>query len=261
MLRHFHSLITPTRRVVRVVLGVAAVILSVFPLTSAMKQPATLEQELTGLDPKAMLDFARLGSGFIVWERHKDDSWQIWSKQLDGSVEERLVPEEPRHHHFCPKISPDGGLLAYMSYRVGTNPYPKYAGHTGTLWLMNLRNGTREVLVDEARSYAQDRAVVWRDNKRLFYINESGETRELDIRTKTSTKALNYRDPSFGYLPSPDLYYATSGDPEFAEVKDGTIMHQRLADGCQPYFTSDSRWGFWTGGSGGPLRPSSSPRT
>src|SRR6476659_6260332 len=91
----------------------AAMMVLLFAQVSAHK-PAVDDSDK--MDAKAMLDFARLGRGFLVWERFENDSWQIWSKQIDGKSEERLVPPEAGHDHFCPKISPDGALLGYMSY-------------------------------------------------------------------------------------------------------------------------------------------------
>src|SRR5688572_24308812 len=78
----------------------------------------------------------RLGSGFMVWERSRNGSWEIWIKKLSGGKETRLVREEPGFDHFCPKISPDGKLVAYMSYAKGTNAYPAHATKTGALWVM-----------------------------------------------------------------------------------------------------------------------------
>lgn len=208
-----------------------------------------------GLNEHSMHRIARLGSGFIVWERCKADSWQIWTKRLEGGREERLVPAEEGKDHFCPKISPDGKLLAYLSYEKGTNAYPAFRGKMGTLHLMELKTRESEILVSQVRSYAEDRAVTWRNAQTLCFINASGETMEMDLKTRKSHKVLQEQSEDFGYLPSPDLKHATSGTPEFAMVtSEGVIKHQKNSEGCQPYFTSDSRWGFWMAGAGGPLK-------
>lgn len=208
-----------------------------------------------GLNEEAMRKIARLGNGFIIWERCRNDSWQIWTKRLEGGREERLVPAEPGKDHFCPKISPDGKLLAYMSYETGTNAYPAFRGKTGILHLMDLETRESRVIVPRARSYAEDRAVTWRDEHTLCFINAEGETMEMDLESQKTRKVLQEHSEAFGFLPSPDLKHATSGTPEFAEVdNDGAIKHQKGYDGCQPYFTSDNKWGYWMAGAGGPLK-------
>ncbi|WP_075086965.1 TolB family protein [Verrucomicrobium spinosum] len=83
------------------------------------------------LDQKKMMGLSRVGSGFLVWERRtKSGAWEIWSKRINGGKERRLVPTESGRDHFCPKISPDGRRLAYLSYPRGSTGYPGMWGGT-----------------------------------------------------------------------------------------------------------------------------------
>jgi hypothetical protein len=195
----------------------------------------------------------RLGSGFVVWERFNNNKWQIWIKKLTGGKETRLVPDERGFDHFCPKISPDGRLLSYMSYPTGSTAYN--AGKTGTLWVMQINNRKRRLIAKEARSYAEDRAVTWLDNSRLCFIDGEGYTMECNLDTGLSRRLVKRPHDSFGYLVSADLRHATTGTPEFAlyDAQGEVVRNQQSMTGCQPYFTQDGRWGYWMGGAGGPL--------
>lgn len=198
---------------------------------------------------------ARLGNGYLVWERFRNNNWEIWTKKLNGGREKRLVPGEAGRDHFCPKVSPDGRRLAYMSFPNGTTPYPAHAGKTGALWVMQVSNRKRKLIAKEARSYAEDRAVTWMDATRFCYIDGQGYSTEYNLDTGKSRRLTRYAHDSFGYLMSSDMKHASSGVPEFAryDPEQQVIRHQQRMGGCQPYFTQDAQWGFWMGGAGGPL--------
>ena len=51
------------------------------------------------------------------------------------------------------------------------------------------------------------------------------------------------------------LSSATTGLPRFSpfDPETGGIAKQQRLGGCQPYFSHDGRWGFWTAGAGGPV--------
>lgn len=198
---------------------------------------------------------ARLGTGFMVWERLREGRWEIWVKKLSGGKEKRLVPAEQDRDHFCPKISPDGRILAYMSYPKGKTAYPGHARRPGTLWMMNLNSRKRRVISEEARSYAEDRAVSWLDDDRLCFIDGEGYSAEYNVRTGEKRRLTRQAHETFGYLISPDRKHATSGSPEFALYDEDLqiIRNQQRMGGCQPYFTADGQWGYWMGGAGGPI--------
>ena len=198
---------------------------------------------------------ARLGTGFMVWERLRNDRWEIWVKKLSGGKEKRIIPAEEGRDHACPKISPDGRMLAYMSYPKGKTGYPGHAGKPGTLWLMNLVSRKRRVISQEARSYAEDRAVTWLDANSLCYIDGEGFTTEYNVKTGKTRRLIKQAHETFGYLISPDMKHATSGTPEFAiyDEQQQLVRNQQRMGGCQPYFTQDGQWGYWMGGAGGPI--------
>ncbi|MFZ4767314.1 MAG: TolB family protein [Roseimicrobium sp.] len=231
------------------VLGLPAVACILF-LTFRRDRPAKVPEPL---DVAAMRELARVGDGFLVWERNVAGRWQIWCKSLDGTkAEERLVPEEPERDHFCPKISPDGRKLAYLSYRRGETPYsPAIA----VLWGMDLRNKKQWVLAEQARSYFEDRAVVWFGNDRLCHVDAKGGAVELDLDTMKRKPLTAVPHRRHGWLVNPQKTHATSGEPEFPLYDPQTreVQGQPKHGGCQPYFSGDGRWGFWMGGPGGPV--------
>ncbi len=222
------------------------------PFSYGKKGPK--EEMPFGLSPKAMNKFARLGEGILVWERSRDGAWSIWTKPLSGGPERQLVPTEPGRDHFCPKLSPDGAKLAYLSYPRGSNAYDRERSSIGTLWVMELATGKLRLVAQQARSYVEDRAVTWQDADDLCYLDGEGRTMEVDLKTGVTKQIVLSASVPFGYLPSPDKHYATSGNPEFAELHgNGSLLHKRELSGCQPYFTQDSKWGFWMSGTGGPV--------
>jgi len=212
------------------------------------------EEMPLGLSPKAMAKFSRIGDGILVWERGHDGHWSIWTKPLSGGQEKQLIPTEQGRDHFCPKLSPDGSKLAYLSYPHGSNAYDRERSSIGTLWIMDLESKMQKVIAQQARSYVEDRAVTWLDADNLCYLDGEGRTTEVDLKTGATKLIVTVASVPFGYLPSPDMHYATSGNPEFSEFNSkGAITHKRELTGCQPYFTQDSKWGFWMSGTGGPV--------
>lgn len=247
----FRKLYLPVLVVVAIAVGVA-----VKEWRDHRKKEEAAEEVPLDLDQKRMRGMSRIGSGFLVWERRtKSGTWEIWTKRLNGGKERRLVPLETGRDHFCPKISPDGRWLAYMSFPKGSTGYPGHVNRRGTLMVMDIRHRHRRVVAAEARSYAEHRAVVWINSERFCFIDTHGVTQEYDLSTRQTRRLLKEPADAFGYLISADGRHATSGTPEFARVDAATtaIQHEQRLSGCQPYFTKDSRWGFWMGGAGGPV--------
>lgn len=219
-----------------------------FLLVSCGEEPAG-----SRVDQKALKELAKRGQGFVVWETFRHGAWQIWSKNIDGTRHKRIVPGERGRDHFCPKISPDGRYVAYMSYERGSTAYDRAT--TGSLWVMDLGRKKRRKIAPEARSYAEDRAVAWFDERRFCFIDAEGFTVESDVQTRESRRITHHGDPDFGWLVNASRTHATTGTPEFApyDAKTQAIQFQNRHAGCQPYFTQDGEWGYWMGGAGGPL--------
>lgn len=237
----------PARLLVACLIGTGALML--VSSREASVQNATAET----LDFTVMAELALLGEGFLVWERKVNQRWQIWTRTLDGrSAESRLVPEEEGRDHFCPKISPDGRRVAYMSYAKGTTPTEPVEG---ALWLLDLDTRKRTLLVARARSYQGDRAVFWTDAATLCHIDERGHTIEVNVATGERRQLTTRARAKGGWLMNAQRTHATSGDAEFSpfDVKSGEVQVLPKHSGCQPYFSADGRWGFWMGGSGGPV--------
>lgn len=200
-----------------------------------------------------MREMAKLGEGMLVWERKVAKEWQIWTKPLDAATDdERLVPEEAGRDHFCPKLSPDGRRLAYMSYQRGQTPYEPAIG---TLWMLDMTTRQRVVLAEKARSYFEDRAVIWHDDHRLCHVDENGNAVELDVISGARKELTAAPHKKHGWLVNAQKTHATSGEPEFPpyDASSGSLQGKSKHGGCQPYFSSDGRWGFWMGGPGGPV--------
>jgi hypothetical protein len=199
-----------------------------------------------------------LGRGFLVWESNRTGRWRIWYRNLDGSGLRQLSPEEEGRDHFAPHISPDGTQLAYLSYPSSRNAYqPIPKGDSVPLHLLRIEDGSDRVLVPSARSYREDRAVVWIGNHELIYIDGRGITQRLGVASGEEQQLTEEPDPKFGFLIDPTLTHATRGrrvsfslyDPEQRR-----IALRRVEDGCQSYFSHDGRWGFWIEKAGGPVR-------
>ncbi|MEM8954103.1 MAG: LamG-like jellyroll fold domain-containing protein [Verrucomicrobiota bacterium] len=198
-------------------------------------------------------DLQITGEGFLVWERLTDSGWELWTMNLDGSNERRLVEPDPGRDYFCPHISPDGRSLAFMSYPRGTDTYEE--GSAGQLHLLDLAANTDRILVPAARSYREGRAAVWIDNENLIYISNDGFTEQINIATGDVTRLTRKPAKEFGWLIDPTLAWATTGKPEFAPYlqPDLAVLPKNSHGGCQPYFSRDGSWGYWVGGSGGPF--------
>jgi hypothetical protein len=211
------------------------------------------EKRVLGVNHAALRELSRLGDGMLVWERFREGRWQIWSQGIDGSRLRRVVPLENGRDQFCPKISPDGSRLAYLSFERGMSPYKK--GQTAQLKMLDIKNKTRKTIAMAARSYAEDRAVVWFDENRFCYIDGEGFTVEHDLESGTHTRLTATPAEHFGWLVNATKTTATTGTPEFSTYDAATksIRVQNRHAGCMPYFTQDGEWGFWIGGSGGPI--------
>ncbi|MEZ0385908.1 MAG: LamG-like jellyroll fold domain-containing protein [Verrucomicrobium sp.] len=239
----------PTRLSMACLIGAGALVL----VSSREASTSSTEKKPEALDAAAMEDLARLGAGFLVWERKVGGCWQIWTRSLDGRTpESRLVSEEEGKDHFCPKISPDGKRMAYMSYASGSTPTDPVEG---ALWLIDLHTQKRKLLAERARSYQGDRAVLWVDAVTLCHIDERGHSIELNVETGERSQLTTKARAKNGWLVNAQRTHATSGDAEFStfDAKSGEVRVLPKHSGCQPYFSADGRWGFWMGGSGGPL--------
>ena len=194
--------------------------------------------------------------GFVVWESYRSGRWRIWYRDLDGSGLRRLTPAEDERDHFAPHVSPDGRYVAYLSLRSDTNAYRQSKGAKPVLRLHRIDDGRDTALVEGARSYYEDRAVVWLDSRRLLYIASDGTTRRIDIETRKQKVVQRKKQSKYGYLLDPTLRHATTGRPSFARYNEKArrVLGAKIRKGCQPYFSRDGRFGFWVAKPGGPIR-------
>ncbi len=201
---------------------------------------------------EVMGSFARFGRGFLVWESNRSSGWRIWRRDFDGEPARMITPDEDGRDHFCPHISPDGRRIVYLSYASGTNAYDHAA--MGRLELLEESGRVRTVL-DAARSYREDRAAVWIDNRTVCAIDGTGGTVAVNVDSGERQSLLANEAGGYGWLINVALAHATTGQPRFAQYadKEKAVVGGVLHAGCQPYFTRDGRWGFWIGGAGGPV--------
>ena len=193
------------------------------------------------------------GDGFVVWESNRDGAWRIWTRDLAGGAPRRLSPDEPGRDHCCPHISPDGGRVAYLSGPAGGGEYPA-DGMLGELRLVGPDGEDGQVVASAARSYFENRAVVWRSAEELIHIDGQRGTVLLDLASGASRR-LAEAPAERAWLIDSTLSWATTGRPEFApyDAARGRVVPRRLLGGCQPYFSRDGRWGYWAAGAGGPI--------
>jgi hypothetical protein len=142
-----------------------------------------------------------------------------------------------------------------VSRPVGKSEYPEKE-EPGPLRLVSTADGSERTIAPRTRSYGWgNRAVVWRDDDELVYIDGSGRTALLDVSTGKSRILVPQERESMGWLLDPDLRVATNAAPVFApyDRASRTVLERDSLGGCEPYFTADGRWGFWVAGAGGPL--------
>ncbi len=204
-------------------------------------------------DPGTAESAPPLGPGFVVWESNRDGAWRIWIRQLAGGEPRRLSPAEAGRDHCCPHVSPDGSWVAYLSAPAAGDEYPA-GGSVGRLHLIAPDGGGDRVAAPAARSYFENRAVVWRSAGELIHIDGERATVALDPASGDSRRLA---DPpaELGWLIDATLSWATTGLPSFSpyDAKRRLVAPRRRLGGCQPYFSGDGRWGYWTAGAGGPI--------
>jgi|GEM_PF-534086 len=203
----------------------------------------------------AQRELARLGEGQLVWESRRTGQWRIWTMRLDGGGLKQLSPDEAGRDHYCPKLSPDGKRLVYLSLsdeaQKDNQDRPRDVG--GQLHLIGADGGDNRVLVEKAQKYnGWDRAVTWFDNQRLAYIDGEGNTWRLDI---TSGKQEPLIKGGQCWLPNTRLTHAVWSFNTFSllNAERQTVTPMPHLGGCQPYFTHDGNWGFWVRAPGGPI--------
>lgn len=197
-----------------------------------------------------------MGQGFVVWESNRSNAWRLWRIGLDGKDLKQISPDEPGRDHFCPHISPNGRQLVYLSYPRGEDTYHEHPEVSpATLHLMNADGTGDRILLPGARAYAEDRAVVWVDDDRFHYIDGQGLSWQYTISSKASVLLTKQTKQGYGWLVNVTRSFAVTGEPTFCPYNAGnqTISSAKALDGCQPYFSSDGKWGFWMGGAGGPI--------
>ncbi|MFO7535247.1 MAG: LamG domain-containing protein, partial [Kiritimatiellia bacterium] len=102
----------------------------------------------------------------------------------------------------------------------------------------------------------EDRAAVWMDDNRLMYIGGDGMTYVRDFKTGGDTPVTRTAHGEYGFLMDRMFRVGVQGRPDFGvyDRVQKTIAPGKNLGGCQPYFTHDGVWGYWTAGSGGPIK-------
>jgi len=202
----------------------------------------------------AQLGDRRLGRGFVVWESNRSGRWRIWTRRLDGSDLRQLSPNEPGRNHCCAHIAPDGSWVTYLSFEGAGREYPT-KGPVGQLHVIRPEGGGDRVIATAARTYFENRAAVWRDSHQLIYIDGEGFTVQRDLRGGGAERLTRKGRDRHGWLIDPSLRFAVDGSAAFSpyDAKRKIIAARAPLGGCEPYFTADGRWGYWSAGAGGPI--------
>lgn len=198
----------------------------------------------------------RLGDGFVVWESNRTGDWRIWFRRLDGSGLRQLSPDEDGgRQHCCPHVSPDGRRVVYLSGQPAARDRWPDGGPVGPLHIIGTDGEGDRVLVPEARTYGDDRAVVWVDDRELVFIAPTGHTELLDVTTGERRRLTRQGMDEFGVLVDATFRHATTALPTFSpfDRDTGTVAERTAYGGCEPYFSHDGRWGFFIAGAGGPI--------
>ncbi len=233
----------------------------VLPLPSAEAEDATVDAVpapvLDSAPPAATpaLEPGALPEGFAVWESNRTGDWRIWTSRLDGSGLRQLSSEERGRQHFCPHISPDGRLVAYLSRTDGKDSYPE-PEVPGELRLLTTDGSAERTLTDAARTYSWgNRCAVWKSPSELIHLDGEGRTVLRDVVSGRTTPLTTAPRRELGYLVDSTLRHASSGEPSFAayDAERRQVIARQPLPGCEPYFTGGGRWGFWSAGGGGPI--------
>jgi len=217
--------------------------------------PADADGAVAASSGAAPTDAGPPGEGFVVWESNRTGDWRIFIRDLDGSPPRQLTPDEGSRQHCCPHVSPDGRRIAYLSLPAGEADYPE-SGASGPLHLVGVDGTGDRVVIEEARTYFEHRAVVWRSDDELIYIDAEGRSRLHRLGDGSSRVLVDGTRPAHGWLVNRTLTHATTGQPTFSpyDAEHRRVREVRTPGGCQPYFSFDGRWGFWISGAGGPIR-------
>ncbi len=202
-------------------------------------------------------EMGKLGRGYVVWESNRSGRWRLWYRKLDGTGKRQLTPDEANRDHYGPHISPDGTRIVYISYPHTRNAYNVLRNNeTAQLRMIGADGSEDRQLVASARAYFENRCAVWINDKELIYIDGQGYTCRLEVESGASRRLTAAAHNEYGWLINPTMTWAVHGRPNFSpyDPDKQTIAQQRDHGGCQPYFTQDGAWGFWTGGAGGPIR-------
>ena len=202
-----------------------------------------------------------LGRGFVVWESNRGGAYRIWTRNMDGSGLRRVSPDEKGRWHYSPHLSPDGRRLVYLSYppnrwQDGYAPTPP--GKRIPMHLINTDGTGDRVLVPNARTYLSHRSAVWLNPRELIYIDGNGFTRQVNVDTGKSYDLTREGNSEYGWLINATKTHATSRAIWITfsryDRKAKTVIKTKIYGGCMPYFTRDGVWGFYMGGSGGPIQ-------
>lgn len=195
--------------------------------------------------------------GFVVWESNRTGRWRIFRRELDGSGLRQLIPDEPGYEHYCPHLSPDGTKIVYMSMLQGRHLYwPKPGEENGILHIANALDGSDDrIIAASCRGYYEDRAALWIDDDRLFYIDGDGCSQKLTLSTGERELMFHW-NKLHGWFPNATETHISAGFPSFPTYDRETksVLFRNKLNGCQPWFSRDGVWGFWTKGAGGPIQ-------
>lgn len=199
------------------------------------------------------------GEGWIVWASDRDGAWRIWIRALDRSPARILVSPEEGRRVCCPRLSPDGRSVVFLSF-VESKGWPR-----GELRLIGVDGGETRPVAEDVPLLSVGRAAVWLGPGRLAFLDPSSlpgslpGSRTVELELATGARRTIVEGPPAGreggWLPAPTLRWATGPEPSFSPLDRAGVVRPRPGEpGRRPSFSPDGRWGLWVGPRGGPIR-------
>ncbi len=186
---------------------------------------------------------------YITWESNRSGRWDIWLYEFNSGNTFNLTKNLLSPSFCCPTVSPDGKNLVFIALSTKQTGYDKSSEGEIVIYNLITKKITRTGL--NATTYGENRFATWKDNKTLVYIGIDGKVNVLKIQQPG--KIYSYTLENIierNVLVSPLVDFITTEFPNFHKI--GQRGYRFF--GCQPNFDYSGKVGYWTAGTGGPIK-------
>ena len=210
------------------------------PLTPPAQKPAQVLKSLQG-------------KGRLVFESYRNDNWDLYTSNADGSDLQALT-ETPDRHELYPHVSPDGKMICFVVDEESDEEL------TRSVYVMNLDGTDLKKVASNARQPCWDPT-----GQTIAYLK--GEYEKFSVLDYVS-KGMSFYDVDTGATRdhvNPDLHHlynitwAGNGDWLLATVHGGMgyghailaieANGKRVVDlkigGCRPDLNASGEWLAW----------------